>query len=416
MKMVKLNEPVNLKKFGNYRQAIKIVCFSLFLLEIPMASANQGDLFNVSLGSSTSYDSNLFRLPNGSVPSNALGISERSDIINNSYVGLDFDKQYALQGFHIDYRILSNKYQNFKYLDYDAKNYNLLWSWAISPEFRGALSKSQNQFLVTFEDNRSPTQIVLTNDSNNIDFDYSPHGIWHVIGTYSESSSKNSQTFTEQASNSTKNIEGGLKYEFGSESFISLVFRDTTGQYLGQILDLTNLVDSGFKRQSEILNGLWVLSGKSNINFQLANIDYKSNNFSERDFSGLSGSLNYEWDILPKTNLVFNLRRILAGYVTDVSSYTVTDGFGVAPSWNISEKLVLKGNVDISQRDFLGGGPAIEVNQRSDKTIRYGLSFGWAPRSYVSTSFSLQHQERHSNFNSFDYSDNTMSASAQLDF
>jgi len=405
-----------LKTLGYFNHTVKTVCFSLFLLTASLASAEQGDLFNVFMGSKTTYDNNLFRLPDGATPSGSSGSSERSDIINNSYIGLTLDKQYALQGFHIDYRITSNKYQNYTYLDFDAKNYNLAWNWAISPELRGTLSKTQNQFLVTFEDNRSPTQIILTTENNNIDFDYSPHGIWHVIGAYSEGSSKNSQTFLPQASNSTKNIQGGLKYVFRSGSYISGVFVDTTAQYLGQNLDSVNLADSGFKKQTEIITGLWVLSGKSNINFQLANTDYKSNNFSERDFSGLYGYVAYEWEIFPKTSLVFNLSRSLGSYITSQSSYTTIDSFGVAPSWNISEKVVLRSNLDISQRDFLGAGPTVAADQRSDKTLRYGLNLSWAPRSYVSTKLSLQHQERDSNFNNFDYSDNTMSLSAQLDF
>lgn len=375
-----------------------------------MASADQGDLFNLLLSSKTTYDSNLFRLPDGAVPSSLQGSSERSDIINKSSIGFTLDKQYALQGIHIDYRITSNKYQNYKYLDFDAKNYNLAWNWAITPELTGTLSKTQNQFLVTFEDNRNPTQIILTTENNNIDFDYSPHGIWHVIGSYSEGSSKNSQTFLPQASNSTKNIQGGLKYVFGSGSFVSGEFVDTTAQYLGQNSD------TGFTKQSEIINGLWVLSGKSNVNFQLANTDYKSNNFSERNFSGFYGFVNYEWNILPKTSLVFNLGRTLGSYITSQSSYTTIDSIGVVPTWHISEKVLLSSNLDISQRKFLGEGPIVATTQRSDKTLRYGLNMGWSPRSYVSTSLSLQHQERNSNFNNFDYSDNTISVSAQLDF
>jgi len=405
-----------LKTFGYLNHTIKIACFSFFLLETPLASAQPGDMFNFVLGANAIYDSNLFRLPDGVTPTSPSGKPERSDIINITSAVFSLDKQYALQAFHVDYGITSSKYQNFNYLDYDAKQYNLAWYWALTPELTGTLSKTQRQSLITFEDNRSLTQVILTTEKNNIDFDYSPSNVWHVIGAYSEISSKNSQTFLEQASNNTKNIEGGLKYVLGSLSFISMVFRDTTGEYLGQNLDFVNLRDIGFKRQMEIISGIWVLSGKSNINFQLANTDFKSNNFSARDFSGLSGSIAYEWDILPKTSLVFNLRRSLEPYVTGISSYTVTDSFGVAPTWNISEKLVLKSNLDISQRDFLGEGPIVATNQRSDKTFRYGLNLNWAPRTYVSTSFGLQHQERDSNLNNFDYSDNTMSVSAQLDF
>lgn len=405
-----------MKTFGYFNHTIKAVCFSFFLLETSLAIAGQGDLFNFVLGGNVIYDSNLFRLPDGVTPSSTSGNSQRSDIINTTSAVFSLDKEYSLQAFHADYRITSNKYQNFNFLDYDAKAYNLAWYWSLSPEFTGTLSKTQNQSLITFEDNRSLTQVILTTENNNIDFDYSPHNIWHVIGGYSEKSSKNSQTFLEQASNKTKNIEGGLKYVFGSQSFISLVFRDTTGEYLGQAIDFVNLRDNGFNRQDEIIKGIWVLSGKSNINFQLANADYKSNNFAARDFSGLYGSVAYEWDILPKTTLVFNLRRSLEPYITATSSYANTDSLGLAPVWNISSKLILKSNLDISKRDFLGLLPSYTGDPRSDKTIRYGMNLSWTPRSYISTTFGLQHQERDSNFNNFDYSDNTMSLSAQLDF
>ena len=381
------------------------------------AYADADDVFNLIGSVASGYDSNLFKLPNGQTPSTPTGSTQRWDNINVTGLELSLDKKYALQRFQLDYQIISTKYQNNGYLDFDAKDYKYAWVWAISPELTGNIYLQQNQTLASFSDYRNGNlQNIITTSNKNFDFDYSPHDVWHFIGRYAEIGATNSQVFSEQTSFSSKNYEGGLKYVFNSQSYVALALRDTTGVLLGQNLDYVLLTDNGFKQSTADISGLWFLTGKSKLDFDFAYTAYKANTFSQRDYSGSYGSLIYTWDVLPKTSVAFNLSRKLEAYVTTTSSYILTDSIGITPTWNVSPKLLLKPNIVISKREFLGQGSSVSAIERQDKVLKYGLSIDWLPRNYIKTNLSIQHQNRNSNNSSYDFLDNFITVSAQLDF
>ena len=66
------------------------------------SAAGQERTVMVVVGSSLTWDSNVFRLPESADPQAQLGRSSKSDRISTTYAGLRVDKQYAQQRFLLD--------------------------------------------------------------------------------------------------------------------------------------------------------------------------------------------------------------------------------------------------------------------------------------------------------------------------
>lgn len=386
--------------------------------------ADQQDTFNVVAKSSYTHDSNLFKLPSGLQPPGAG--SERSDNIFVNSLGFTVNKQYSLQAFRINFDHVVTKYDNAKFLDFSANNYKAAWLWAITPDLTGILSTERRVSLVPFRDARSgllgsnsiARQNIRTIDMQNFSVDYSPHDKWHLIGGFSKLDVTNSQTFLPETSFKQDSIEGGVKYEFRSKSYISLISRKSDGQ--NQDVNTTtlnpNAIGSGFEERQQELSGLWVLTGKSRLLANVGHIRREDNTFGIRDFSGNFGGLNYVWDITGKTNLSIGLSRRLSSFQTANDSYGVIDTLDIRPTWHPTSKISVNLNAQLSQRVYKGDGPIASNFQRQDDSYNYGIGMDWTPRSTIRLGVDLRRDERNSNVNNFDYSANIASINGQLNF
>src|SRR5712691_9315265 len=89
----------------------------------PPAVAVQEHPVMALIGSSVTWDSNVFHLP-ASVDAQAqLGKPAKSDRISTTYAGLRVDKPYAQQRFLLDLTGTAYRYDNFSFLDFNALQY-----------------------------------------------------------------------------------------------------------------------------------------------------------------------------------------------------------------------------------------------------------------------------------------------------
>ncbi|MEZ0318326.1 MAG: XrtB/PEP-CTERM-associated polysaccharide biosynthesis outer membrane protein EpsL [Methylophilaceae bacterium] len=386
------------------------MCSSVFASD---AIADAGDVFNVALGTSYQHNSNLFRLDSGQQP--AGGGAERWDNILRTSVGFKINKHYSLQTFKFDYDHVENKYQNAKFLDFNADNYKAAWLWSITPGLTGNLSAERVEELVPFLDFRNTnTQNLRTKETQVFDFDWSPHNKWHLLGGYTKLDVVNSQTFLQETSFKFDAVEGGVKYSFPSESFIALKFRNRQGE--NQEINFSRFVGKGFTENEQELSATWILSGKSKLTSIYGHNRRTDDTFSIRDFSGNYGNIAYVWDATSKLNFTLDLTRRLAAFTETTSSYTVYDVMSLKSSWDVTSKVTINAIASQGTRKFRGDGFVFTPDEREDDMSSYGLGLNWVPRSTIKIGVNLQHDERDSNFVGRDYSANTASISGQLTF
>jgi exopolysaccharide biosynthesis operon protein EpsL len=374
-----------------------------------VAHADEQDTLNFIAGITTRYDDNLFR---------AVG-DGGSDTVVSPFVGLRLDKQYSLQRFRVNVNIADNRYRNNDYLNFVAKNFDASWLWAFTPRLTGSISANRSESLNNFNDTLNTLQNIRTDQTQAFSFHYNPGGGWHAIAGLTRRTSQNSQTFNQQASFSTNGVDFGTKYVFPSQTQISLLNHIRKGSIDDRQITTENedLFDRGFRENETEVRLDWFLTAKSTINIVTSYVKRKSDNFSQRDFSGFQGSVNYLWEPTAKITVALAASSDLNGFQTQFNSYARATTLSLTPRYQLSPKISLSSNLNILKREFLGEGPLVQVGRaRSDDQKSYGVGLLWRPTRNSSIGVNLQHIELDSTEDFFDFESNTASISGNVLF
>jgi len=115
----------------------------------PPVAAEQEHPVVVAVGSSVTWDSNIFRLPESADPQAQLGSSTKSDRISTTYAGLRVDKPYAAAALSARRHRDGDPLRQFLLLDFDPVQYRGEWQWHLTPRVSGALGADRTEALAT---------------------------------------------------------------------------------------------------------------------------------------------------------------------------------------------------------------------------------------------------------------------------
>jgi exopolysaccharide biosynthesis operon protein EpsL len=390
------------------RVALSIFILPAILFATPVL-ADENDTLNFIVGVSRQHDDNLFRL----------STSEQTDNITKAFAGVRLDKTYSLQRVKIDYTVTSYNYQTNSNLDFNAQDYKAAWLWTLTPSLKGTLSADRSQQLNDFQDYRNVIgangKNIRINQTQHFEADFSPHGIWHLLGGVTRAELKNSRIFFEEDDSTTNALDAGVKYVYRSGSAITLMGHQRKGEYNNRSPNPIFLFDSGFDETEGEAKLSWLLSGKSQLNLRVAYVTRDHDHFSERDFSGAVGSVDYNWSPAGKLYVNVRLASDLSSYQTVDSSYTRNNILSVSPTYAVTEKIDINANASISRRSFLGGGVS-PSGGRVDDTQFLSVGVNWKPYRNVTLGANVQRSNRNSSLSSLDYTDTITGISGTLNF
>lgn len=378
------------------------------------ASADQYDVFNVVLGSSLTYDANVFRLPDK--PQLVGGRRVVSDKIGVFYAGLRIDKPYAQQRLQFGVTETAYRYGNRPSLNFNALDYRGAWLWHLGPRLSGTLSADRKKSSVSYDNFRGSQTNVRTTDNHSFNLDGWVFGGWHLLLGISRNEQKNSVPFLAEQDVRTTKSEAGVNYVSGSGKSITVTRRSTRGNYLNRGTDLATVFDKDFREQESELNASWIVSGNSTLNGHLSRTERRHERFSQRDFSGRTGEFGYAWTPTGKLRVNFSAKRNIAPFLGAGSSYSVSDTLSLAPAWQVGARTEVHMSFSRTEQDFPGSvdpslGPA-----RSDTLNSLQLGLSWSPLRNASISASLQRDRRSSNDAAFEFDGTIASFSASLTF
>jgi len=397
----------------------RTVLVSALALALPSAHAADQpppDTFNFALGAQVLYDDNLFRLSDSESPLPVVGRSRKSDLIHSINAGIRIDKPYAQQRFQLDAAVIDNRYQTYDFLNYTAFNYRAAWLWHVTPRISGVMLAEQKQELNNFSDFRNIGQkSIQTNQTRVFTVDGDIGAGVHLLGGLLDVRSRNSETFEAVGDYRQDGAEFGVKYVSAAQNGISLVRRETEGEYRGRALDPVAQLDTGFKESATEAALDWHGSAKSEIQARLGYVDRKHDNFSRRDYSGATGRLLYRWNPTDKLRLDTSLSRNLFSFQENANSYYVADTFSIAPSWKYSLKTTLRARYDYGIRDYRGAiVPVAEMRQDTVRSLLFAAD--WQATRKLTVTGTLQRIQRDSNLSGYDYDSNSAGINAQLLF
>ncbi|MGJ0533046.1 MAG: XrtB/PEP-CTERM-associated polysaccharide biosynthesis outer membrane protein EpsL [Methylocystis sp.] len=381
----------------------------------PLDKIENTDTLNFILGGQVRYDSNLFRLSGSEDPEPFLGRSQKSDMIFSTNAGIRIDKPYSQQRFVIDAMVVDNRFKTYDFLDYTAFNYSAAWHYHVTPRISGILLAEQKQEQNSFAEFRETEKNVQTSNVRLFNVDGDIGGGFHALAGLLDVRARNSKQFEQVGDYQQDGFELGGKWVALSQNWISLLQRETDGEFRGRVLDPVQQLDTGFDQSETEANIYWRLTGKSTIDGKLAYVKREHDNFDDRDYSGMTGRFLYRWEITGKTSLNVSLSRNIYSYQEDENSYYIAETFSIAPVWEYSPKTTFRARYDYSDRDYRGAITAIP-ELRQDQLQIFQLAADWkATRNIIVTGI-LQRDKRSSNFEDFDYNSNSASINAQFLF
>ncbi|HSI22031.1 MAG TPA: XrtB/PEP-CTERM-associated polysaccharide biosynthesis outer membrane protein EpsL [Methylophilaceae bacterium] len=381
----------------------------------PLDKIENTDTLNFILGGQVRYDSNLFRLSGSEDPEPTLGRSQKSDIIYTTNAGIRIDKPYSLQRFVVEAMVVDNRFKTYDFLDYTAFNYSAAWHWNLTPRITGVLLAEQKQEMNSFAEFREAEKNVQTSNVRLFTVDGDLGGGFHAIGGLLDVRARNSKTFDAVGDYQQDGFEVGGKYVASSQNWISLLQRETDGEYRGRELDPVAQLDSGFEQSETEANMFWRFTGKSSIDAKLGYLKREHDNFDDRDYSGMVGRLLYRWDITDKTQLNVSVARNLYSYQEAENSYYIAETFSISPVWEYSPKTTFRARYDYSEREYRGAIVSIP-ELRDDRLQMFLLAADWKATRNIIVTGALQRDKRSSNFEDFDYNATSASINAQFLF
>ena len=372
------------------------------------AAAEQDRPIMLQVGSTGGWNSNIFLTPNNT----------QSVYYAAPYVGLIFDKAYAQQEFQANVTETFYRYSQSS-LDASALAYSGAWLWHMTPGWTGTISGGRTASVNNFSQFQSTNgqSFVVTTYNSNFNLDGIIFGGWHLLAGGSFLQSNNSQQF--QALGSYREYgmaDTGIKYVAGSGSWISAVNRWVQGDYFDQQPDPTTLLDNRYQEQENGLKSSWLITGKSTVNTRLSWLARRYQNFSQRNYSGPRGQITYSLgSAADKLRLNVGYTRDIAAYLTDQSSYTITNTVSIIPSWQVSQKIAV--HMDLERATWSYRGPAVSsFPLRGDTVLSALLGADWTPLRYLALSASAQRSHRSSNIFADEYNDTLVNISASLKF
>lgn len=402
------------------------------VLAAQYATAGPGDTFNLTVGSTLMYDSNVFRLSRTIDADSLLRQSARSDQVITSTASLNLNKRYGMQHFDITGSIVDNRYQNFDFLNFIGKNYNAHWHWYLTPYFHGTLSSSHRESLNNFANLtgfiNSTNRNLRTNEDHRFDAVFEINRTWHLVGGIRQSTLTNSRINVLDFDNRVRSAEGGIRYAFPSGSSLTYKTRVGTGEFINRAAPLVaDLFDTRFNEMEHEIRLKWPVTGKTSIDARAGYLTREHAHFRQRDFNGFVGNFNVDWAATSKIhvqggwahdllNFQTSPRFLFPGFSPFSASYGVIDRFFFAPVWQITEKTALRLRYDYSMLSLRGAVIPLASDNRSDSTHSGLIAMDWRPLNAVMVSASLVRDHRSSNLRGFDYDVTAASISATLNF
>lgn len=368
------------------------------------------DVFLFSLQQDYQHEDNLFRLPDGIDP---LGGGQRDDTVLSTYARGRFDKTVSLQQFLIDITAIRNAYQEYDYLDFTAVNGLGRWNWTIGSHLQGSVNASQSENLRSFADSIGLAQSVNTYRRFAVDANYWVNSDWSVGVGAIQAASRYSDSASDDAEYDETGGEAKFTYRTITGNQLSLVGAEIRGSYPNERPGATN----GDYRQRDIqLRGDWRLTGVSRIYGYIGVAEREYEDLPARDFSGGVGKLEYDWQLTPKIDINFLVRREIGAEADLVDNFVVTKAAAIKPTWSVTSRFSLSAEMEWLQRNY-GGDPGLGVVSslvKDDVTTIGTLSAGYAPFDNLLVSASWQTESRDSDAAAREYDDDIVSLSVRF--
>ena len=327
--------------------------------------------YYVGASQTFSHESNLLRLnDNATVPN---GYS-RADTVSSTALLAGIDQPIGRQRVHGDLSLRHNRYSNNDLFNNQSYSANLALDWATVNRLSGTLSGGATRALSSFNlqevgflsaKNFEDTKTLDASVQMGVVTQYS------LLASAGHREVSNSlERDSVQARNFNQDTASlGLRWQPSGALILGAGLRTTKGRYpkFGR-----NTVDNSFLSDSYTRNDIdftafYQPTGLSTLSARLSSGKTDYDRATQRNFSGVTGSLNWTWQATGKLRVNTTLSRDTGqdSYVVNTVTNTPTTAdysrinttLRVGTDWAATSKIAVTSSVAISQRDLVTSLP-----------------------------------------------------------
>lgn len=364
------------------------------------------------------HDSNLFRLSDTVNPQAVLGTTDKSDTVARIGLGLKADLPVSRQRLLLDAKVDDYKYDRFGFLDHAEYRAGATWQWQVTSLWSGDVGYNRQRYLASLAELQSRTKDLITVDHAFANAGYLLTPRWRARGGLDRYEYSHGDVTLNTLENRTNSATAGLDYLTPGGNSVGGQVKYTNGQYPNRQLVAGSLVDNEYNETETSAVTHWVVTGKSTLDARLGYTNRTHKQVPQRNFSGATGRLSYDWTPGAKTLLNFSAWRELRAVEEIAASYVLSKGISFGPNWAPTPKLVFQARLLRETRDYDGdpGFALAGAPKREDVFRGARLSAGYTPRRNIELAIAVEKGERDSNIVGRDYDYNTVSANAKLSF
>jgi exopolysaccharide biosynthesis operon protein EpsL len=385
---------------------------------LPLTAAAEG-IVDVQpyVSANVNYDDNIYRFSSPSEARRLLGSSETSDVAKRIDVGVNVNLRLSRQLISVSANINKTDYDRFNNLDNTGKSNRLQWDWKLGSKLYGVLSASQTESVAGFNEARTPVKNLRSVDQQTASINWSFHPDWAVYANHEQVQYENAAATSRVLNRKDKITEGGIRYQSQLDTRLGLAYRVADQSYP----DRTGLIRARLgddSSQKEIIaSAEWSPSFKTKISARLSQFNLVSPDIADSDRNGFSQRWNLNHRLTEKFSLGLAAYHVVSPQEDVISTYVKSKGFEINPTWNLTSKVALRGNIGYEQIEYIGSaGISGYSEDRSDESRQAGLSLLYAPTLKSVVQLQYQGEQRTSNIPNLDYIFNNINLFFRYDF
>jgi exopolysaccharide biosynthesis operon protein EpsL len=351
--------------------------------------------FSFSASQSVYWDDNIYRTRR----------DEQSDLLTTTTLGINFDKEYSRQGFHGGVSVGRTWYRSESKLNNTSPDARLRWDWRIGDRWSGVLGYSYNEAFVGFDGiyHNDQKRIMRKLGRANASADFWWHPNWAVGFGFSDVRNDYRDNARPVDEYEAQEMNLNFTYRPSTGNRLVLSLRSEEGQYQNRNKEAGSLRE--WEQRDVRLSGQWRLTGVTQLTGYVGYTKREYEYASNRDFSGMTGKLGFQWTPTGKAIIDVSWRREIGADMDNVSNYAVSHGWTLRPTWIVSSKVRVGASYEYLKRTY-GGDPGLGSDNppRDAHTQSYGLNVQYLPVPTASIGFGVQHAKRDAkNVNAYDY-------------
>ena len=370
------------------------------------AAADADDLLQAFVSESLTYDNNLYRISKD----RQLGPQmEMGDFINNASAGGRIHKTLSRQIFDLDLQVDDNRYAANKQLDNVSTKDSAVWRWQVGQDWSGKLGAEYSRSLAGFANTQFFALDLLDRPAYYFDIRYQLNSNLRFDAGWRKSDTTHSADARKNQNIEAQTSHGGVTFLTSSGNSLGVEYAHTDARFpLRQLSFDVGASDIAYQENLARALFKYDFSAKLHFDGQVGYLIRSHPNLSQTDYQGEIWRIGMSWIPTAKTLVAVSTWHELAAFAELASSYYISEGVSFTPSWSITNKIVLSGQVRAETQDHSG--------LRKDELFSSQVGVIYTPVNCAELNLAYQFYQRDSNRQFYSYVGDSVTATVRLKF